>query len=101
MRWNTFRFATFGAIVTAEDVEHGKPAPDIFLAAAALIGAPPGQTLVFEDSAMGVDAALAAGMHVVATPEAMYRDRVGHAHLVLASLEEFRPEDWGLPPFDA
>ena len=92
-------FGTFGAVVTSEDVEHGKPAPDIFLHAAALIGAPPTSTLVFEDSPLGVTAALAAGMHVVATPEEVYRDRVGHAHLVLTTLEEFAPEDWGLPPF--
>ena len=84
-------FATFGAVVTSEDVEHGKPAPDIFLLAAG--------TLVFEDSPLGVEAALAAGMHVVATPEEVYRDRVGTAHLVLTSLEEFVPEAWGLPPF--
>lgn len=92
-------FATFGAVVTADDVERGKPEPDIFLHAASLIGAPPASTLVFEDSPLGVDAALAAGMHVVATPEEVYRDRVGHAHLVLATLEEFVPEAWGLPPF--
>jgi len=92
-------FATFGAVVTSEDVEHGKPAPDIFLLAAEHIGAPPASTLVFEDSPLGVEAALAAGMHVVATPEEVYRDRVGTAHLVLTSLEEFVPEAWGLPPF--
>lgn len=92
-------FATFGAVVTADDVEHGKPAPDIFLRAAEHIGAPPASTLVFEDSPLGVEAAVAAGMHVVATPEEVYRDRVGTAHLVLTSLEEFVPEAWGLPPF--
>lgn len=92
-------FAAFGAVVTAEDVERGKPEPDIFLHAASLIGAEPASTLVFEDSPLGVDAALAAGMHVVATPEEVYRDRVSHAHLVLATLEEFVPEAWGLPPF--
>jgi len=92
-------FATFGAVVTGDEVEHGKPAPDIFLRAAAQIGASPASTLVFEDSPLGVAAALAAGMHVVATPEEIFRDRVGDAHLVLTSLEEFMPEAWGLPPF--
>ena len=92
-------FATFGAVVTSDDVERLKPAPDIFLRAAEHIGAPPASTLVFEDSPLGVEAALAAGMHVVATPEEVYRDRVGTAHLVLTSLEEFVPEAWGLPPF--
>ena len=92
-------FATFGAVVTADDVHRGKPAPEIFLRAAVLIGAPPERTLVFEDSPLGIEAALAAGMHVVAIPEQAYRDRVGHAHLVLDSLEAFDPTAWGLPPF--
>ena len=91
--------ASFGAIVSADDVEHGKPAPDIFLRAAALIGAPPESTLVFEDAPSGVEAALAAGMHVVAVPEHAFRDRVGAAHLVLSSLEAFDPAPWGLPAF--
>lgn len=91
--------ASFGAIVSADDVEHGKPAPDIFLRAAALIDAPPESTLVFEDAPTGVEAALAAGMHVIAVPERAFRDRVGAAHLVLNSLEEFDPAPWGLPSF--
>jgi len=91
--------ATFGAVVTSEDVVHGKPAPDIFLHAASLIGAPPETTLVFEDAPLGVQAALAAGMHVVAVPEHVYREDVGSAHLVLESLESFDPAPWGLPAF--
>lgn len=91
--------ATFGAVVTSDDVEHGKPAPDIFLRAAEHIGATPASTLVFEDAPLGVEAALAAGMHVIAIPEEAYRDRVGAAHLVLDSLDDFDPEAWGLPPF--
>jgi len=88
----------FGAIVTSDDVARGKPAPDIFLHAAGLIGAPPETTLVFEDAPLGVEAALAAGMHVVAIPEDVHRDRVAAAHLVLESLEAFDPAAWGLPP---
>ena len=89
----------FGAIVSADDVEHGKPAPDNFLRAAALIGAAPESTLVFEDAPLGIEAALAAGMHVVAVPEHAFRDRVDAAHLVLDSLEAFDPVPWGLPAF--
>lgn len=55
----------FDAIVTREDVEHGKPAPDIFLLAAARLGAPPEGCLVYEDSDEGVEAAGAAGMDVI------------------------------------
>jgi HAD superfamily hydrolase (TIGR01509 family) len=50
-------------IFSAADVEHGKPAPDLFLHAAATMGVAPDRSAVVEDSAFGVDAALAAGMH--------------------------------------
>ena len=49
-------------LVTAEDVEHGKPAPDLFLHAAAVMGIAPQRTAVVEDSRHGVAAARAAGM---------------------------------------
>ncbi len=51
----------FDALVTSDQVHHGKPHPEIFLAAAARAGAPPVQCLVAEDSAAGVAAAKAAG----------------------------------------
>ena len=56
----------FEQIVTTEDVAHGKPAPDIFLKAAELAGVPPSHCIVFEDSPLGVQGGLAAGMAVVA-----------------------------------
>lgn len=56
----------FPVVVTPEDVVHGKPAPDMFLLAARLMGVPPEQCLVFEDAEPGFQAAMAAGMrHVV------------------------------------
>jgi HAD superfamily hydrolase (TIGR01509 family) len=55
-----------GRIFSAEEVEHGKPAPDLFLHAAATIGADPARCAVVEDSRHGVDAARAAGMWVFA-----------------------------------
>lgn len=48
-----------------QDVAHPKPAPDIYLAAAARMGLAPGQCLVVEDNQHGVDAARAAGAHVL------------------------------------
>lgn len=93
-------FASFDAIVTSEDVVHGKPAPDIFLEAARRIAAPPETCLVFEDAPLGVEAALAAGMSVVALPEPGHEHLVGGAHRVLAHLGEFDPGEWGLPPFE-
>ena len=53
-----------GNVFTAAMVTHGKPAPDIFLHAAAAMGVPPGECLAVEDSASGIEAASAAGMIV-------------------------------------
>jgi HAD superfamily hydrolase (TIGR01509 family) len=58
------RFA--GRIFSAEDVASGKPAPDLFLHAAASMSARPAACVVVEDSRSGVDAARAAGMRVLA-----------------------------------
>jgi HAD superfamily hydrolase (TIGR01509 family) len=52
----------FQAIVTADDVVHGKPAPDIFLEAARQIGVNPKECCAFEDAEMGLRAARDAGM---------------------------------------
>jgi HAD superfamily hydrolase (TIGR01509 family) len=51
-----------GRIFSATDVEHGKPAPDLFLHAAATLGVPPDRCAVVEDSRYGIEAARAAGM---------------------------------------
>jgi sugar-phosphatase len=56
---------TPGVVVTAADVEHGKPAPDCYLAAARLLGVDPTDAIVFEDAEAGIVAGLAAGMRVV------------------------------------
>ncbi|MEV0198258.1 HAD family phosphatase [Nonomuraea sp. NPDC050691] len=55
----------FSTVVTREDVERGKPAPDIFLLAAHRLGIAPDRCAVYEDSDEGVAAALAAGMTVI------------------------------------
>lgn len=55
----------FEVIVTPEDVERGKPAPDLFLLAAERMGVPPASCVVFEDGEMGFEAARKAGMALV------------------------------------
>jgi HAD superfamily hydrolase (TIGR01509 family) len=55
----------FPVVVTPEDVLHGKPAPDMYLLAAKKLGVAPSTCVVVEDGPPGVDAAVAAGMHVV------------------------------------
>lgn len=56
----------FDEIVSGEDVKNGKPAPDIFLKAANLLGAEPCECMVIEDAPAGIEAANAAGMYSVA-----------------------------------
>ncbi|MFA5265021.1 MAG: HAD family phosphatase [Opitutaceae bacterium] len=58
----------FKIVVTADDVVHGKPSPDMFLLAAKLMGVKPEECLVFEDAEPGIQGALAAGMQVVHVP---------------------------------
>jgi beta-phosphoglucomutase len=55
----------FQALITGADIEHKKPAPDIFLKAAERLGVPPAACRVFEDAISGVQAAKAAGMHCI------------------------------------
>ena len=55
----------FQATVAGDEVAHGKPAPDVYLAAAELLGVPPSACLAVEDTGHGAAAALAAGMRVV------------------------------------
>lgn len=60
--------ALLTTVVSADEVAHGKPAPDVFLAAAALLGADPADCVVLEDAAPGAVAAHAAGMRCIAIP---------------------------------
>lgn len=64
-------FSIFSVVVCGDDprLARTKPSPDIFLLAAREMGAEPARCLVFEDSPAGVEAALAAGMRVVALPD--------------------------------
>ncbi|MFT4081846.1 MAG: HAD family phosphatase [Nocardioides sp.] len=80
-----------GRIFSAEDVRRGKPAPDLFLHAAASMGALPSACLVVEDSPSGVAAARAAGMRVVGyaarTPERL----LAGADVVIADMVDLPP----------
>jgi beta-phosphoglucomutase-like phosphatase (HAD superfamily) len=95
-----------------DEVEAGKPAPDCFQHLAERLGLPPAECLVLEDAPAGVAAATAAGMRVVAVPSQLQpggrpsplypQAQPGAAAgcvAVLPSLLEFRPEQFGLPPF--
>ncbi|MEV6110379.1 HAD family phosphatase [Streptomyces sp. NPDC051940] len=58
----------FDVLVSAEEVPHGKPAPDVFLAAARLLGVEPARCVALEDAPPGVEAARRAGMRTVGVP---------------------------------
>ena len=91
--------ARFDAIVCSDDpgVTHAKPAPDLFLAAAARLGAQPGGCLVIEDAPNGTLAAAAAGMACIAIVDPNLRDvDFGPLLAKLDSLEELTLERLGL-----
>ena len=64
----------FETIVSAEDYKNAKPAPDPFLLAAERLGVAPQDCLVFEDTALGIQSATAAGMASVLVPFIMHRN---------------------------
>jgi sugar-phosphatase len=73
-------------LVTADDVTRGKPDPEPYLRAATLLGVPPSECLVIEDSPAGVRAGRAAGMTVLALTTTHAAGLLDSAHHVLASL---------------
>lgn len=76
--------STFGTVVTGLDIEHKKPAPDIFLKAAEDLGVHPSECLVIEDAISGVTAGKAAGAKVLALTTSF-------------SAEELSEADWIAP----
>lgn len=82
------RYFDDGRIFSAQDVAAGKPAPDLFLHAAARLGVPPAQCVVVEDSVPGVEAGVAAGMRVLG-----YAERTASRQLEAAGATVFRSMD--------
>jgi HAD superfamily hydrolase (TIGR01509 family) len=85
----------FVATVSSEEVSGGKPAPDVYLEAARRLGVDAEDCAAVEDSRNGIRSARAAGMRVIAIPNAHYPptgDVLGAADVVLASLDELTAE---------
>jgi HAD superfamily hydrolase (TIGR01509 family) len=84
----------FKVTVSSEEVEHGKPAPDVYLETARRLGVEPPRCVAIEDSSSGIRSAHAAGMHVVAIPNRAFPppgDVLALADVVLDSVAELRP----------
>ena len=76
-------------LLTAEDVTHGKPEPEIYLTAAARFGVDPSELLVLEDSPPGLTAAKRAGTFAVGVPhEHSPAIGISHADLIVESLDD-------------
>ncbi|HUJ56464.1 MAG TPA: HAD family phosphatase [Gaiellaceae bacterium] len=80
----------FSAVVSSEEVAHGKPAPDVYLEAAQRLDVPPQRCAAVEDSHAGIRSANAAGMRVVAIPNPSYppdEEALAAAAAVIRSLD--------------
>jgi beta-phosphoglucomutase len=82
----------FRALVDVTQVRLGKPAPDLYLKAAEMLGVPAARCVAFEDSYPGLESALAAGMKVVALTTTHTRRELGRAHLVVRNFEGLEVE---------
>jgi HAD superfamily hydrolase (TIGR01509 family) len=85
----------FRATVSSEEVAHGKPAPDVYLEAAARLDVVPDRCAAIEDSENGIRSASSAGMHVVVIPNSVFppsSEALSLAAVVLGSLDELTPE---------
>jgi HAD superfamily hydrolase (TIGR01509 family) len=85
----------FAATISSEEVERGKPAPDVYLEAARRMGVDPGACAAVEDSTNGLRAAHAAGMVVIATPNHAFPpapDALALAAVVVDGIKDVTPE---------
>ena len=85
----------FAAIVSSEEVERGKPAPDVYLAVARVLGVDPKRCVAIEDSTNGIKSAVAAGMRTIAVPNPHFPpadDVLAMAAVVVPSLAEVMPD---------
>jgi HAD superfamily hydrolase (TIGR01509 family) len=83
--------SSFTVVMSTEQVAHGKPAPEIYLAVTAELGCPPPDCAAVEDSSNGLRSAAAAGLRVIAIPQPEYPpdpDALAQASLVRSSLAD-------------
>ena len=90
----------WGAVVTGEDVVNKKPAPDIFLAAAAALQVQPRRCVVVEDAVNGIQAAKAAGMRCLAVAQTFPAAQLELADRVLPTVKDIRLGHFRISPAD-
>ncbi len=83
----------FNTIVTSEDVQQGKPSPEGYLLTAKRLNVSPSECLVIEDTPHGVEAAKAAGMHVVAVLTSYKKDQLQHADKIITHFNQLILEE--------
>ncbi|MGH8840591.1 MAG: HAD family hydrolase [Jiangellaceae bacterium] len=88
---------SFTAVVSGDEVEHGKPHPEPYLTAAALLGVEPSECVVIEDTSTGAAAGLAAGCRVLVVPHVVDIDPALDVTIV-PSLAGLRPDDLAAVP---
>jgi sugar-phosphatase len=77
-------------LICADDVVHGKPSPEPYLKGASLLGVPPEDCLVFEDTPTGIEAARGAGMPVIGLLTTYPAEQLAGALVLVESLERIR-----------
>jgi HAD superfamily hydrolase (TIGR01509 family) len=85
----------FEATVSSEEVQRGKPSPDVYLEAARRLGADPAGSAAVEDSRSGILSASAAGMRVVAIPNKRFppdEEALAAADVIIPSINELTPD---------
>jgi HAD superfamily hydrolase (TIGR01509 family) len=86
---------SFAAVVSSEEVERGKPAPDVYLAVAHALDVEPADCVAIEDSTNGIKSSVAAGMRTIAVPDPHFPpagDVLAMAPAVVPSLADVTPD---------
>ena len=87
--------ACFAVVISSEEVARGKPAPDVYLEVAQRLGVEPARCAAVEDSSNGLRAAHAAGMRVLALPNAHYppaADALALADVIVRTAHDLTPD---------
>ncbi len=83
----------FNVVISSEEVQKGKPEPDVFLIAAKALNLPPKNCIVIEDAPVGIQAAKAAGMNCIALTTTHNKEELNGAQIISKDLTEISIND--------